>query len=228
MCGVVDGGIIAGLWGYEAGQSGVGDIFAWFVDHACRPSTSGAAAERGSTPRAPDRAGGRQRVGEHGLVALDWHSGNRSVLVDHELSGLMLGLTLATRPEDDLPGAARVDRLRHPHASSRPSAEAGVAVEELVIAGGLMRNALLMQIYADVPDLPLSASSPPPRGRRSGRRSTPPWPPAPTRTSAPPREAMGRSSSGVYQPDPDRAAAYDELYAEYRLLHDHFGRGATT
>ena len=101
MCGVVDGGIVAGRWGYEAGQSGVGDIFGWFT----RTSVPASYAEEA---READRSlhehltqlAARQHVGEHGLVALDWHSGNRSVLVDHELSGLVVGLTLATKAED--------------------------------------------------------------------------------------------------------------------------------
>ena len=101
MCGVVDGGIVAGLWGYEAGQSGVGDIFAWWVDNSV-PATLRDEAARGRRERArpADRLAAAQPVGAHGLVALDWLSGNRSVLVDHELSGLIVGLTLATRPED--------------------------------------------------------------------------------------------------------------------------------
>src|SRR5690606_26601553 len=99
MCGVVDGGIMAGYWGYEAGQSGVGDIFAWFADTSVPPDYHAEAARRGLDLHEylTELAAGQQ-VGEHGLVALDWHSGNRSVLVDHELSGVVVGQTLATRP----------------------------------------------------------------------------------------------------------------------------------
>ena len=100
MCGVVDGGIVAGLWGYEAGQSGVGDIFAHFADTHVPPRTSTPRPPRRVDARAPHPARAAQRPGEHGLIALDWHSGNRSVLVDHELSGVLVGETLATRPED--------------------------------------------------------------------------------------------------------------------------------
>ncbi|NUR91701.1 MAG: ribulokinase, partial [Nonomuraea sp.] len=89
MCGVVKDGIVPGLWGYEAGQSAVGDIFAWFAD------SFGVNAHDELTERAE-----KQAVGEHGLVALDWFGGNRSVLVDHDLSGVIVGQTLATRPED--------------------------------------------------------------------------------------------------------------------------------
>ena len=91
-----------GLCGYEAGQSGVGDIFGWFVDQGVPPAYHEAArAARGSRCTSTCRtARAASAVGEHGLVALDWHSGNRSVLVDHELSGMIVGLTLSTRPEE--------------------------------------------------------------------------------------------------------------------------------
>src|SRR5690349_14424445 len=99
MCGVVDGGVVEGLYGYEAGQSGVGDIFAWYVAHHVPGSYADEAAAAGRTlhEHLTDLAY-REPVGAHGLVALDWHSGNRSVLVDHELSGVGVGPTLAPRP----------------------------------------------------------------------------------------------------------------------------------
>ena len=101
MCGVVDGGIVPGLWGYEAGQTGVGDIFGWFVDQAVPPRYHEEAAARGlDVHDYLSELAGEQEVGAHGLIALDWNNGNRSVLVDHDLSGLILGLTLATRAED--------------------------------------------------------------------------------------------------------------------------------
>src|ERR1044072_7528605 len=101
MCGVVRDGICDGSWGYEAGQSGVGDIFGWFVANCVPGSYQEGARRRGmSVPEYLSELASRQKVGEHGLLALDWHSGNRSVLVDHELSGVMVGLTLQTRAED--------------------------------------------------------------------------------------------------------------------------------
>ena len=101
MCGVVDGGIVRGLFGYEAGQSGVGDIFAWFARNLV-PGSYVADAERAgrSLHEHLTVLCRTQPVGAHGLLALDWESGNRSVLVDHDLSGLILGMTLATRPEE--------------------------------------------------------------------------------------------------------------------------------
>ena len=99
--GIVPDGIVKGLWGYEAGQAGTGDIFGWFVDNCVPPSHVEAAAARGvGVHEYLTELAARQRVGEHGLLALDWHSGNRSILDDTELTGLMFGTTLTTTPED--------------------------------------------------------------------------------------------------------------------------------
>ena len=156
MCGVVDGGIVPGLFGYEAGQSGVGDIFGWFVDTCVPPSYVDEATKRGlGVHEYLTELAAAQQVGAHGLVALDWHNGNRSVLVDHELSGVVVGQTLATRPEDTYRALIEATAF-----GTRTIIEAfeksGVPVTELVIAGGLTKNALLMQIYADVTRMPLS------------------------------------------------------------------------
>lgn len=225
MCGVVDGGITPGWWGYEAGQSGVGDIFNWFVTTSVPASYSEEAAERGLdlhgllTEKAQAQA-----VGQHGLLALDWHSGNRSVLVDHELSGLVLGQTLATRPEDVyralLEATAYGARV-----IVEAFNEAGVPVTEFVVAGGLKKNPLLMQIYADVLGLPLStivSDQGPALG--SAIHAAVAAGAYPDITAA--AEVMGRSEQAVFTPDPANVAAYDELFGEYRTLHDHFGRGA--
>ena len=224
MCGVVEGGITPGLWGYEAGQSGVGDIFEWFTTQQVPTATQQAADEAGLTVHEHlTRLAAEQAVGEHGLLALDWHSGNRSVLVDHDLSGLIVGLTLATRPEDIyralLEATAFGTRL-----IIETFDEAGVPVREVVVAGGLQKNALLMQIYADVLNLPLSTIGSD-QGPALGSAIH-----AAVAAGAYPdvhaaSEAMGRVNRDGYQPDPDRAQAYDLLYADYRALHDHFGRG---
>ena len=100
MCGVVEGGISPGRYGYEAGQSGVGDVFAWWTRTGYPADYAAAAGPGESAHDVLTRRAAGQRVGQHGLVALDWMSGNRSVLVDHELSGVIAGLTLDTRPED--------------------------------------------------------------------------------------------------------------------------------
>jgi L-ribulokinase len=224
MCGVVDGGIVQGLWGYEAGQSGVGDIFGWFVDTCVPPSSLDSARRRGIGVHdlLSELAAGQQ-VGEHGLVALDWHSGNRSVLVDHELSGLVLGQTLATRPEDTYRALLEATAF-----GTRTIIEtfgaAGVPVTELVVAGGLVKNALLMQIYADVTRLPLSTIGSeygPALGSAIHAAVAAGYYPD-VRAAA---KAMGRRIPNAFVPDQQRAARYDDLYAEYRTLHDWFGRG---
>ena len=165
-----------------------------------------------------------QAVGEHGLVALDWHSGNRSVLVDHELSGLVVGQTLATRPEDVYRALLEATAFGT-RAIVETFRDSGVPVEEFIVAGGLAKNALLMQIYADVTRLPLSvigSEQGPALGlgdprRRRGRR---------LRGRADRRQGDGQVRRGRRTcPTRRGRRRYDELFAEYRALHDHFGRG---
>ena len=224
MCGAVDGGIVAGQWGYEAGQSGVGDIFGHFVRTQVPPDYVAAAEADGvSVHEHLTRLASAQRAGEHGLLALDWHSGNRSVLVDHELSGLVVGLTLATRPEDIY--RALIEATAY---GARTIVEAfraaSVPVEEFIVAGGLVKNPMLMQIYADVLRMPLSvigsAQGPALGSAIHAAAAAGAYPDV--RAAA---AAMGRLERGVYTPNEDDAAVYDELFAEYTKLHDYFGRG---
>ncbi|MEU1514894.1 ribulokinase [Streptomyces sp. NPDC005811] len=224
MCGVVDGGILPGLWGYEAGQSGVGDIFAWFIRTSLPAEYAERAAAAGQSPHEylTELAAG-QRVGEHGLIALDWHSGNRSILVDHDLSGVLLGQSLSTRPEDVY--RALLEATAFGTRTIIDAFEtAAVPVRELIIAGGLTKNALLMQIYADVTRRPLgvigSAQGPALGAAMHAAVAAGAYPDI--RAAA---RAMGKVRRGVYQPDPERAASYERMYAEYRVLHDYFGRG---
>jgi L-ribulokinase len=223
MCGAVDGGIVAGMWGFEAGQSGVGDIFAWFVEHSLPARYHEDARKRGisvHTLLAEEAA--RQPVGAHGLVALDWHNGNRSILVDHELSGVLVGTTLATRPHEiyrALIEATAFGTRRIIDAFT----DAGVPVTELVIAGGLLKNPFLMQIYADVTRRPLSligsAQGPALGAAIHAAVAAGAYPDVPAAA-----KAMGKVERAVYRPDEARADAYDELYAAYRELHDYFGQ----
>jgi L-ribulokinase len=224
MCGVVEGGIVPGLYGYEAGQSAVGDIFGWFVD-TCVPSAYvEAAAGRGqSVHEYLTELASAQEVGEHGLVALDWHGGNRSVLVDAELSGVILGQTLATRPEDTYRALLEATAFGT-RAIIESFESAGVPVAEFVVAGGLPRNTFLMQVYADVCRRPLSvidSQQGPALG--SAIYAAVAAGAYPDVTTA--AKAMGKVRRDVYVPDGQRADAYDRLYAEYIALHDHFGRG---
>ncbi len=225
MCGVVDGGIVSGLYGYEAGQSGVGDIFAWFVNNQVPQSYFDAAASAGqSIHQYLTDLAAEEEVGAHGLVVLDWHSGNRSVLVDHELSGLVVGLTLTTRPEQIYRALLEATAFGT-RVIVETFQQAGIPVEEFIVAGGLLKNAFLMQLYSDVTRLPLStiASEQGPALGSAIHAAVAAGAYPDVRAAA---EAMGRSNKGVYQPNLERAARYDALFAEYQTLHDYFGRGA--
>jgi L-ribulokinase len=224
MCGVVDGGIAPGLLGYEAGQSGVGDIFGWYVEQQVPPAIHAAAAAAGRDVHEHLSAlAAEQPVGGHGLVALDWHSGNRSVLIDHRLSGLVVGLTLGTRPEDVY--RALIEATAFGTRTIVDAFEAaGVAVRELTVAGGHLKNPLIMQIYADVLRRPLhliDSDQGPALGAAIHAAVAAGVHPDVHAASA----AMGRVRRDVYGPDPADADAYDELYTHYQRLHDHFGRG---
>jgi L-ribulokinase len=224
MCGVVDGGIVPGLWGYEAGQSGVGDIFAWFTANQVPPAYHERAREQGlSLHDYLSLLASRQRPGEHGLLALDWHSGNRSVLVDHELSGLVLGQTLATRPEDIYRALMEATAFGT-RMIIDAFAGAGVPVNELVVAGGLVQNELLMQIYADVTNVPLSTigSAQGPALGSAMHAAVAAGAHPDIRAAA---AAMGSVRSGVFLPKPEQVAVYAKLYQDYAELHDYFGRG---
>jgi len=224
MCGVVDGGIVRGLWGYEAGQTGVGDIFAWFVDNAVPPRYHEQARERGLDVHGYlSELAGEQEVGQHGLIALDWNNGNRSVLVDHDLSGLILGLTLATRAEDVY--RALIEATAFGTRKIIETFEAsGLPVRELFVAGGLLKNAVIMQIYADVTRRALhlteSEQGPALGSAMHAAVAAGAYPDIGAASAA-----MGRVRRDVYVPDDARADAYDALYEHYSRLHDHFGRG---
>jgi L-ribulokinase len=227
MCGVVDGGIVAGSYGYEAGQSGVGDIFGWFTRTGVPASYSDAAAQAGdSVHEYLTRLASTQDVGQHGLVALDWHSGNRSVLVDHELSGLVIGTTLATKPEDTYRALLEATAFGT-RVIVETFRDSGVPVEEFVVAGGLARNPLLMQIYADVLRMPLSiiaSEQGPALGSAihaavaAGCYSDVPLA----------SKSMGKVRRAAFVPDESRSRRYDALFEVYRGLHDHFGRDPLT
>jgi L-ribulokinase len=227
MCGVVDGGIVAGSWGYEAGQSGVGDIFGWFTRTSVPAAYAEAAQAAGlSLHEHLTLLAAEQGVGEHGLVALDWHSGNRSVLVDHELSGLVVGLTLATKPEDVYRALLEATAFGT-RVIVETFRDSGVPVEEFVVAGGLAKNALLMQIYADVTRLPLSVidseQGPALGSAIHAAVAAGAYPDVPTAA-----KSMGKVRQGVFLPDEGRAKVYDALFEQYLALHDHFGRATTT
>ncbi len=229
MCGVVEDGIIPGFHGYEAGQSCVGDHFAWFVKNCAPASYEDEANARGmDLHELLEQKAGRQKPGEHGLLALDWWNGNRSVLVDVDLTGMLLGATLATRAEDVY--RALIEATAYGTRMIIDTfQENGVAVNEIVACGGLPeRNKLLMQIYADVTgrEIKISASDQTPAlgsamfgavaaGRAAGGYDS----------IFEAAQHMARLKDQIYRPIAEHTAVYDQIYAEYARLHDYFGRG---
>ncbi len=225
MCGVVDGGIIPGFYGYEAGQSGVGDIFAWFVNNAVPPEYHEAAKNAGmDLHQYLEHEAAKQKPGEHGLVALDWWNGNRSTLVDADLTGLLVGATLATRAPDIY--RALIESTAYGTREIIESFErSGVAIHELVAAGGLPeKNKLLVQIYVDVTGKPMKlAASDQSPALGSAMHAAVAAGVYPNIQAA--AEKMGKIRDEVVHPIAENKAVYDQLYAEYKLLYDYFGRG---
>lgn len=224
MFGVVDGGIVDGAWGYESGQTAIGDIFAWFLRNCVPASYSQEAEQRSiSVHEYLSELAAEQQIGEHGLIALDWHNGNRSVLMDPKLSGLMIGMTLATTPEDQYRALLEASCF-----GARTIIEAyensGVDVTEVIVAGGLVKNKLLMQMLSDILHKPLSMAD----NQQPGAHGSAVFAAVAAGAYDDVRAAstaMGSKQENVYQPDEQRGKEYDVLFEEYTRLHDYFGRG---
>lgn len=229
MCGYVEDGIIAGLIGFEAGQSCVGDHFAWFVENAVPGTYEREAARQGiSVHQLLEEKADRLTPGESGLLALDWWNGNRSVLVDVDLTGLLLGATLLTKPEEIYRALIEATAF-----GTRLIVETfranGVAVDEIVATGGLPdRNKLLMQIYADVTGLTIRI----PETHQAGALGSAMHGAVAAGAGAGGYDSIVQAASHMarlrdecYSPVPEHKAVYDRLYAEYLTLHDYFGRG---
>ena len=228
MCGAVEDGVVPGLIGYEAGQSGVGDIFAWFAEQAVPPEYHEAARREGEdVHRILEQEAAKLRPGESGLLALDWWNGNRSVLVDADLSGLLVGMTLATKAPEIYRALLEATAF-----GTRVIVEAfesaGVPVTRIVACGGLPeRNELLMQIYADVTGRTFSVAA---------SAQTPALGAAMSAAVAAGADAggydsiveaslrMAHLSEHVYEPIDAHHAVYGDLYSHYVHLHDLFGR----
>ena len=229
MCGVVEDGVIPGYLGYEAGQSCVGDHFAWFVENCAPESVTKEARARGvSVQNLLTEKAQKLRPAESGLLALDWWNGNRSVLVDTNLSGLLLGMTLATKPEEIY--RALIEATAYGNRMIVDTfVENGVPIDSLFACGGIAeKNPMMMQIYADVTnrEIRIARSAQAPAlgsamfgavaaGKARGGYDT-------IQDAA--RE-MGGVKDTVYRPVAENVGIYDRLFAEYRRLHDLFGRG---
>lgn len=226
ICGVVRDGILPGYYAYEAGQSCVGDHFAWFVENGVPASYRKEADERGISLHALLREQAeKKRPGESGLLALDWWNGVRSPLMDFDLSGLLVGMTLATRPEDIYRALIEATAF-----GTRTIVDGfvkgGVAVDELYATGGIARkDPMTMQIYADVCNRSIHVAD----VGQSGALGA-----AILGLSAGTGKDIGIVLSEmnfpgnrIYQPFPENARIYEELYAEYKQLTDYFAHTNT-
>ncbi len=223
VCGIVDGSILPGCFGIEAGQSAVGDIFLWFVDHLAPKAYGRTSSSRFEALAARAAA---QKAGEHGLLALDWNNGNRTILADPRLSGLLLGQTLHTEAHEIYRALIEATAFGALTIIKRIE-EYGVPVREIVNCGGLaVKNPLLMQIYADVTGRPMKLARSEQTcalgaalfgavaaGREAGGFAT----------VAEAQSAICGTRSLIFTPNPAAQAVYAEIYPLYRNLHDAFG-----
>jgi L-ribulokinase len=218
FCGVVEDGVVPGLFGYEAGQAAVGDMFAWF--------TGLIAGETGSTEevhRSLEKEAGLLRPGETGLVALDWWNGNRSILVDADLTGLLMGATLATGP-GEIYRALLESTVFGTRVIIEALEESGIGVDEIVACGGLpFQNKLLMQLSADITGRPVKVAA----SKQAPALGSAMF----AAVAAGPEQGgygsiveasdrMARLGEDRYMPDEANRPIYDDLYSIYKELHD--------
>lgn len=229
MCGVVEDGVLPGFPGYEAGQSCVGDHFDWFVSNYVPPRYHEEAKQKGmNIHQLLTAKASEQKPGQSGLLALDWWNGNRSVLVDADLSGMMLGMTLQTKPEEIY--RALIEATAYGAREIIDSFEtSGLPVTSLFACGGITnKNEMMMQIYADVcgREIRISASNQTVAfgsamfgavvaGAENGGYDT----------IFDAIDVMPKLKDKVYRPNPEAQAVYNEIFREYQILHDYFGRG---
>jgi L-ribulokinase len=220
ICGIVDGSILPGCFGLEAGQSAVGDIFNWFVNYL-QPGGPQAGSHEALTEKAA-----RLKPGQSGLLALDWNNGNRTILVDQRLTGLLLGQTLHTRPEEIYRALIEATAFGALTIINRFE-EYGVGISEIINCGGIAeKNPLLMQIYADVTgrEMKISRSAQScalgaciagavAAGKKSGGHDQ----------FVEAQAAMCGIKDVTYKPDAANNKIYRRLYTLYKQLHDAFG-----
>jgi L-ribulokinase len=228
VCGIVEDGIIPGYYSYETGQVAVGDSFAWYVEHAVPGYVKQQAEEKGiSVHQLLEEKASIYKPGQSGLIALDWWNGNRSVLVDANLSGLIVGFSLATKPEE-IYRALMESTAFGTRKIIESYLEAGIEVNEIFACGGLpQRNKLLMQIYADITNREIKIADSKQTtalgaamyaavaagGKNGGYE-----------TIIEAAENMAKVKKETFVPIPENVRIYDELYKHYLELHDYFGR----
>lgn len=229
VAGIVKDGIIPGYFAYEAGQCCVGDCFAWFVDNFVPASYVAEAEDKKiSLHKLLEEKLEGYKAGQSGLIALDWFNGVRSPLMDFNLNGLIVGMNLLTKPEEIY--MALIEATAYGTRMIIESFEnAGIVVKNIVLSGGIpLKNKMFVQIYSDVCNreikicdssnacargaaiLGIAAASEEVAGYKNTQEIV---------------SALGKISDNTYIPNPENVAAYNELYSEYKTLHQYFGRG---
>lgn len=217
VCGIVNGSVLPDSFGIEAGQSAVGDIFNWFVNYI-KPD--------GQDHVALTEKAAKLRPGQSGLLALDWNNGNRTILVDQRLTGLLLGQTLHTKPEEIFRALIEATAFGALTIINRIE-ECGVEIKEVINCGGIAeKNSMLMQIYADVTGREMKVSRSTQTcalgsaiaaavvaGKDNGGYDS----------FADAQKAITGVKDITYKPIPENQKVYAEIYKLYKQLHDAFG-----
>ncbi|MEZ3507169.1 MAG: ribulokinase [Lachnospiraceae bacterium] len=229
ISGCVRNAVLPGLYAYEAGQSAVGDLFEWFVQNCVPGSYEKEASDLGiSVHMLLSEKAAALKPGESGLIALDWWNGNRSCLADAKLSGMLLGLTLRTKPEEIYRALLEAAAFGM-RAIFEEFEKGGVIARELYACGGIVgKNPFMMQIYADVLGQTIYTASTDQgsafgasvyaavaAGIQTGGYGS-------IKEAA---RAMGEKGETKYEPIPQNVEVYHRLYQEYKMLHDYFGTG---
>ncbi len=230
MCGVVEDGILPGFFGYEAGQACVGDHFQWFIENCVPAEYTLEAEKQGVNIHKYLRSKAEKlKPGESGLIALDWWNGNRSCLVDYDLTGMMLGMTLLTKPEEMYRALIEatafgtrmiIEKFR----------EFDVDVHEFYAAGGIAKkDPMTMQIYADIINMPIKIAA----SDQGGALGSAIFGAVAAGANSGGYDSvydaacvMGKVLDTVYMPNEENVKIYNKLFDEYKILHDYFGKGA--
>ena len=224
ICGYVKDGVVPGLYTYEAGQAGVGDIFDWFVKNCVPAGYAEEAREKGiSIHKLLREKASKLSVGESGLLALDWWNGNRSVLVNSNLTGMILGMTLGTKPEEIYRALIEATAFGLKVIVEQYE-NSGISINSICAAGGIaQKDEMMMQIYADVLDREIRIAGSTQAGALGSAiyASVAAGAYADLKAAA---EKLSKPDAKTYAPIAENAMAYKRLYGEYKTLHDYFGK----
>ncbi len=224
VCGYVQDGVIPALYTYEAGQAAVGDCFDWFVKNCVPAGYTEAAQASGLGIHAYLRSlAERKAPGESGVMALDWWNGNRSILMDQTLTGTIVGLTLATKPEDIYRALIEATAFGT-RVIVEQMEQGGLPIGRIMAAGGIARkDPMMMQIYADVLDRPIEVS----KATQTGALGSAIYAAVAGGVYSSVTEAADRMAAEVervYMPEAEAVEVYEEMFGKYKELYEYFGK----